>query len=127
MTNRAKLENVLNMLIKKKYPFVQDVEVVRIIQHFNDLRGDINFYVTKDFIKEHVRYDCYDQMEKDDDIFFSLFSFNWCSDEKIDESYIYNLVETTYKMLGLAWSHSINNTNLSLSVVQLPESNENPS
>ena len=114
MTDRAKLENVLNMLIKKKYPFVQDVEVVRIIQHFNDLRGDINFYVTKDFIK-------------DDDIFFSLFSFNWCSDEKIDESYIYNLVETTYKMLGLAWSHSINNTNLSLSVVQLPESNENPS
>lgn len=127
MTDRARLQNVLNILIKKKYPFVQEVEVVRIIQHFNELRGDINFYVTKEFIKEHVRYDCYDQMEKDDDIFFALFSFNWCSDEKIDESYIYNLVESIYKMLGLAWSNTINHTNLSLSVLQSPESNDNPS
>lgn len=118
MISEKKLEKVLNIIVQKKYPFVQEVEVLRISQHFSELRADINFFITKDFLKEHTRYDCYDQMEKDNDIFFSLFSFNWCSDVKIDESYIYDLVESTYKMLGLS-SASVYSTNLSLSVMVL--------
>ena len=118
MISEKKLEKVLNIIVQKKYPFVQEVEVLRISQHFSELRADINFFITKEFLKEHVRYDCYDQMEKDNDIFFSLFSFNWCSDVKIDESYIYDLVESTYKMLALS-SASVYSTNLSLSVMVL--------
>lgn len=114
--NEKKLEKALNVIIRKKYPFIQEIEVVRISHLFTELRADINFFITKEFLKKHVKYECYDQMEKDDDIFFSLFSFNYCSDVKIDESEIYNIVESFYKMMGLS-SVSVHSTNLSLSVL----------
>jgi len=118
MSNEERLEKVLNIVIQKKYPFIQKVEVIRSQQRFNELLSDINFYITKKFLKDHVKYQCYDQMEKDNDIFFSLFSFNYCSDVEIDEGYIYNLFESVYIMMGLS-SGSIQYTNLSLSVLVL--------
>ena len=116
--NEKKLEKTLNIIIRKKYPFIQKIEVVRISHLFTELRSNIDFFITKKFLKDHVKYECYDQMEKDDDIFFSLFSFNYCSDVKIDEEYIYNLFESVYTMMGLS-SVSVHSTNLSLSVLVL--------
>jgi len=118
LKKETQLQKALNIIIRKKYSFIKAVEVLKVIQHFSQLRADINFYITEEFLKKHVRYDCYDQMEKDDDIFFALFSFNWCSDVTIDESEIYDIVESTYKMMGLSVD-SIYSVDLSLSVLIL--------
>ena len=115
MTVEKKIEKPLNIILKKKYPFIKDIEVVRMSHLFSELRGDINIILPYEFIEEHVDYSCYDQMDKDD-IFFSLFSFNYCSDVKIDEGYVYDLVETLYKMRGLSTA-SVYSLNLSLSVI----------
>ncbi len=115
MTVEKKIEKPLNIILKNKYPFIKEIEVVRVNHEFSELRGDINIIIPYEFIEEHVDYSCYDQMDKTD-IFFSLYSFNFCSDVKIDEGYFYDTVETIYKMRGLS-SASVHSLNLSLSVI----------
>jgi hypothetical protein len=115
MTLEKKIEKPLNIILKNKYPFIKEIEVSRLTHIFFELRADINIIIPYEFIEEHVDYSCYDQMDKTD-IFFSLYSFNYCSDVKIDEGYFYDTVKTIYKMRALSTS-SVYAVNLSLSVI----------
>jgi len=108
-------ENLLNHVIKKQYPFIERIEVHRYREHFNTLMIDINILVDIDFIIDHVSKDCYDQMDEDD-IFFSLWSFNHCSDIKIDEKKLNSDLISLYKM-SVSPGIKIYGTNSSISVI----------
>ena len=119
MNDEKKLERALNILFKKKYPFIKHIDVLKLRIHFSDLMTDINIYIDFDFLKEHVNFDCYDNMLIDDIIFLSLWSYNYCSDEegRIAEKEMKETVFSLYKMLSLTYWEKIYNSNISVSVL----------
>lgn len=78
--NKKTYENVLNILLKKKYPFIENVEVYR-LKKLNDynLDLDVNLYISRESMIEFVDPDCIDQIPSHESIFMSLFSFGLCS------------------------------------------------
>lgn len=80
MSDRKKYENVLNFLVKKKYPFIDYVEVFRLkkLNSFN-LDLDVNMYMTRENMLKLVDFDCIDQIPDHESIFLSLFSFGLCT------------------------------------------------
>ena len=119
MNDEKKLERALNILFKKKYPFIKHIEVLKLRTHFYDLLSDINIYIDFDFLKEHVDFDCYDNLLNDDIIFLSLWSYNYCSDEegKILEKEMKETVFSLYKMLSLPYWEKLHSSNISVSVL----------
>ena len=119
MNDEKKLERVLNILLKKKYPFIKNIDVFKIRVHFSDLIADINIFIDFDFLQKHVKLDCYDSLLNDDTIFFSLWSYNYCSDEegKIPEKEMEETITSLYKMLSLNDWERIYQSNISISVL----------
>lgn len=111
--NKEKYQNLLNHVLKKEYPFIERIQVIRLREIFSELQLDINLIVDIDFIEDHLDRECYDQM---DELFFSLFSFNMCSDIKIDERKLNSDLLTLYKMLILP-NQTLYNANASISII----------
>jgi len=99
MNNRKSYENVLNVLVKKKYPFIEAIEVYRIktMNSFN-LDLEVNLYLTRDNMIKLVDYDCIDQIPNHESIFMSLFSFGLCSKNKINRKEFEEYLLTIYEM-----------------------------
>lgn len=99
MNNRKSYENVLNVLVKKKYPFIEEIEVYRIksMNSFN-LDLEVNLYLTRDNMIKLVDYDCIDQIPNHESIFMSLFSFGLCSKNKINRKEFEEYLLTIYEM-----------------------------
>lgn len=99
MTDRKSYENVLNVLVKRKYPFIENVEVYRLrkMNSFN-LDLDVNLYLTRENMVKLVDYDCIDQIPNHESIFMSLFSFGLCSKNKINRKEFEDYLLTIYEM-----------------------------
>lgn len=80
MTDRQRYQNILNVLVKREYPFIKDVEVYRLkkLNSFN-LDLDVNLHITRKKMLELVDFDCIDQIPDHESIFMSLFSFGLCT------------------------------------------------
>ena len=98
MTDRKNYENVLNILVKKKYPFINNVEVYRLrkMNSFN-LDLDVNLYMTRENMLKLVEFDCIDQIPDQESIFMSLFSFGLCSKGKIKRNEFEEYLLTVYQ------------------------------
>lgn len=81
--DREKFQKLITHVFKKKYPFIKDIEVYKMKEFFNELDINLNIIMDIDFFEEHLDINCYDQM---DEIYFDLYSFNYCSDVKIDSN-----------------------------------------
>lgn len=115
-TDKEKFENVVNLVLKKEYPFIQKVEILRVRELFRELQTDILIVLDIDFIEEHVDIDCYDNMLNDDSIFFSLFSFNHCSDIKMNDLKMREDLYDLYKMI-IVPKETLYTYNISISVI----------
>ena len=98
MTDRKSYENVLNILVKKKYPFINNVEVYRLkkMNSFN-LDLDVNLYLTRENMLKLVDFDCIDQIPDQESIFMSLFSFGLFSKGKIKRNEFEEYLLTVYQ------------------------------
>lgn len=98
MTDRKSYENVLNVLVKKKYPFVNNVEVYRLkkMNSFN-LDLDVNLYLTRENMLKLVDFECIDQIPDHESIFMSLFSFGLCTKGKIKRNEFEEYLLTVYQ------------------------------
>ena len=111
--NKEIFQNLLNHVLIKEYPFIKHVEVYHLRELFSVFSVDINLIVDIDFIEEHVDKSCYDQM---DDIFFALYSFNSCSDIKIDEKKLKSDLLSLYKMV-IVPNQSLYHINSEISII----------
>lgn len=98
MTDRQSFQNVLNILVKKKYPFVDKVEVYRLkkMNSFN-LDLDVNLYLTRENMLKLVDFECIDQIPDHESIFMSLFSFGLCTKGKIKRNEFEEYLLTVYQ------------------------------
>ena len=115
-TDKEKFENVANLVLKKEYPFIKKVEIVRVREIFKELQSDILIVLDIDFIEEHVDINCYDNMLNDDSIFFSLWSFNSCSNIEMNEKKMKEDLYDLYKMI-IAPKETLYTYNISISVI----------
>lgn len=115
-TDKEKFERVVNLILKKQYPFIERIEIVRVRELFRELQADVLIVLDIDFIEEHVDIDCYDNMLNDDSIFFSLFSFNHCSDIKMNEKKMKEDLYDLYKMI-ITPKETLYTYNISISVI----------
>lgn len=115
-TNKEKFERVVNLILKKEYPFINRIEIVRVREIFRELQADILIVLDIDFIEEHVDIDCYDNMLNDDSIFFSLWSFNHCSDIKMNDLKMREDLYDLYKMI-ITPKETLYTYNISISVI----------
>jgi hypothetical protein len=115
-TDKEKFENVANLILKKEYPFIERIEIVRVREIFRELQADVLIVLDIDFIEEHVDIDCYDNMLNDDSIFFSLRSFNHCSDIKMNEKKMKDDLYDLYKMI-ITPKETLYSYNISISVI----------
>lgn len=80
MTDRQRYQNILNVLVKREYPFINNVEVYRLKKlNFFNLDLDVNLHITRKKMLELVDFDCIDQIPDHESIFMSLFSFGLCT------------------------------------------------
>jgi len=98
MTDRQSFQNVLNILVRKKYPFVNNVEVYRLkkMNSFN-LDLDVNLYLTRENMLKLVDFECIDQIPDQESIFMSLFSFGLCTKGKIKRNEFEEYLLTVYQ------------------------------
>ena len=100
MTDRQKYQKILNILVKRDYPFIKDVEVYRLkkLNSFN-LDLDVNLHITRKKMLELVDFDCIDQIPDHESIFMSLFSFGLCTKGLIKrdefEDYLVTIFQST--------------------------------
>lgn len=82
MVDKENVEKLLNIIIKRKYPFIEHVEVYR-LKKFNTYNLDINInlHISRKNMISMVDSDCIN--DGDDSIFMSLYSFEQCSNGKI--------------------------------------------
>jgi len=97
MSDKEKYQKVLNHLIKKKYPFIENVKVVKLERRFSELSFYINLYLSRETMIESVDYDCIDKIPKEESIFMSLFSFSLCSNNKIKRSEFEDYLLSIYR------------------------------
>ena len=100
MTDRQKYQKILNVIVKRDYPFIKDVEVYRLkkLNSFN-LDLDVNLHITRKKMLELVDFDCIDQIPDHESIFMSLFSFGLCTKGLIKrdefEDYLVTIFQST--------------------------------
>lgn len=108
------LENTLNILLKKKYDFIKKVKIIRVKHLFNDLNVDLSIYVDNEFVEDNLNFECINNM---DEYFFSIFSWNYCSDIKLDEKYIKRTITELFIILNLNKGNRLYTNNISISIV----------
>ncbi len=81
MTEKERYEKTLNIILKKQYPFFENIYVTRYKEVFSHLQVDVTITLGDDFISKHIDRTCYDQM---DDFHLSNYSFEHCSDIKFN-------------------------------------------
>lgn len=98
MTDRKQYENVLNVLVKKKYPFIEKVDVYR-LKKMNSYNLDlvVNLYLTRENMLKLVDFDCIDQIPDTESIFMSLFSFGLCTKGRIKRNEFEEYLLTVYQ------------------------------
>ena len=100
MTDRQKYQKILNVIVKRDYPFIKDVEVYRLkkLNSFN-LDLDVNLHITRKKMLELVDFGCIDQIPDHESIFMSLFSFGLCTKGLIKrdefEDYLVTIFQST--------------------------------
>jgi hypothetical protein len=108
------LEKTLNILFKKKYDFIKEVKIIRSIHLFTRLNLDLNIYIENEFIEDNLNFECINNM---DDYFFSIFSWNYCSDVKLDEKYIKRSIMELFKTLNLDKGNDLYTNSISISII----------
>ena len=104
MTTKKRYEIMVNRLIPKTYPFIENIEVYRLRSLFMQIDVDVNLFVGRDFMLKNVMKQCIEDIPNNESIFMSLFSFNLCSRTKIPTNNIETLLEEIYR-------HTISNDN----------------
>lgn len=113
-----RFERLINHIIKQEYPFIKHITLYRLQYRYGELYFELEIYVDSEFIREHVREECYDQMDNDE-YYFDLYGYNSCSDIEINKKKLENDVTILFKTSMSP--KSIHTSSMRVSIIGLDE------